>query len=150
MDNISACPVRQITQCTHSRQSSLPTHRPAKPATDGVLTKARRSKLSVSTANGELTLLVECTEHLRCGMLCFACWWFCSKTSWTSKCTVQGTNGGVTLTGLAASLGGGLFMGLVFWSMGAVSPTLYTVPFQQEPAIGQWSLILLGRATFCM
>ena len=58
---------------------------------------------------------------------------------------VQGTNGGVTLTGLAASLVGGLFTGLVFWSMGAVSPTLYTVPFQQEPAIGQWSLILLGK-----
>ena len=35
-------------------------------------------------------------------------------------------------------------MGLVFWSMGAISPRLYTVPFQQEPAIGQWSLVMLG------
>lgn len=63
----------------------------------------------------------------------------------TGDAIMQGTNGGVTLTGLAASLVGGLFTGLVFWSMGAVSPTLYTVPFQQEPAIGQWSLILLGE-----
>ncbi len=37
-------------------------------------------------------------------------------------------------------------MGLVFWSMGAISPRLYTVPFQQEPALGQWSLVLLGTA----
>lgn len=35
-------------------------------------------------------------------------------------------------------------MGLVFWSMGAISPRLYTVPFQQEPALGQWSLVILG------
>lgn len=59
---------------------------------------------------------------------------------------LQGTNGGVTWTGLAASVAGGLFMGLVFWSMGAISPRLYTVPFQQEPAIGQWSLVILGTA----
>lgn len=58
----------------------------------------------------------------------------------------KGTNGGVTWTGLVASLAGGLFMGLVFWSMGAISPRLYTVPFQQEPAIGQWSLVMLGAA----
>lgn len=58
----------------------------------------------------------------------------------------KGTNGGVTVTGLAASVAGGLFMGLVFWSMGAISPRLYTVPFQQEPALGQWSLVLLGAA----
>lgn len=63
---------------------------------------------------------------------------------------VQGTNGGVTWTGLVASLAGGLFMGLVFWSMGAISPRLYTVPFQQEPAIGQWSLVMLGRAIYMM
>ena len=37
-------------------------------------------------------------------------------------------------------------MGLVFWSMGAISPRLYTVPFQQEPALGQWSLVMLGAA----
>ena len=40
-------------------------------------------------------------------------------------------------------------MGLVFWSMGAISPRLYTVPFQQEPALGQWSLVLLGTAANC-
>lgn len=59
---------------------------------------------------------------------------------------LQGTNGGVTWTGLAASVAGGLFMGLVFWSMGAISPRLYTVPYQQEPALGQWSLVMLGKA----
>ena len=48
------------------------------------------------------------------------------------------------MIGLAASLAGGAFMGLVFWSMGAISPRLYTVPFQQEPALGQWSLVFLG------
>lgn len=61
---------------------------------------------------------------------------------------LQGTNGGVTWTGLAASIAGGLFMGLVFWSMGAISPRLYTVPFQQEPALGQWSLVMLGTAHY--
>ena len=59
---------------------------------------------------------------------------------------LQGTNGGVTWTGLADSVAGGFFMGLVFWSMGAISPRLYTVPFQQEPALGQWSLVMLGTA----
>ena len=63
---------------------------------------------------------------------------------------LQGVNGGVTWTGLAASVAGGMFMGLVFWSMGAISPRLYTVPFQQEPAIGQWSLVMLGTTCFLL
>ena len=70
-----------------------------------------------------------------------------ASVGWSESCItgeVQGTNGGVTWAGLAASVAGGLFMGLVFWSMGAISPRLYTVPFQQEPALGQWSLVMLG------
>lgn len=58
---------------------------------------------------------------------------------------LQGTNGGVTRAGLLASVAGGAFIGLVFWSVAAVSPTLYTVPALQEPAIEQWSLVLLGE-----
>ena len=53
----------------------------------------------------------------------------------------KGTNGGVTLAGLAASLAGGLFMGLVFYAAGAASPS------GSSPAgAGQWQVIPLGLA----
>ncbi len=83
-----------------------------------------------------------------CPSVCI--WLACSTDPKSFDCCLvgaQGTNGGVTWTGFAASLAGGLLVGVVFWSMGAISPRLYTVPFQQEPAIGQWSLVILGTHT---
>ena len=46
---------------------------------------------------------------------------------------------------LRCSVAGGLFIGLVFWSMAVIAPTLYRVPGMQEPAIGQWPLVFLGE-----
>lgn len=46
----------------------------------------------------------------------------------------------MTLLGLAASLAGGLCMGLTFWLAGAVSPTGVG-----RAALQQWRLVLLGE-----
>lgn len=56
----------------------------------------------------------------------------------------KGTNGGVSLLGLSASIAGGLFVGLVFYVAGIVSPTLWIFDAQQELALSQWKLIPLG------
>lgn len=53
----------------------------------------------------------------------------------------KGTNGGVTLAGVAASVGGGLFVGAVFYGAGVLSPTA-TLP----AALHQWALVPLGAA----
>ena len=55
----------------------------------------------------------------------------------------KGTNGGVTPLGLAASLAGGLFVGLVFWASAAVSPTLKAAA-GRTAALLQWRAIPVG------
>ena len=52
----------------------------------------------------------------------------------------KGTNGGVTLVGLAASLAGGLCMGLTFFLAAVVSPT----GPGRAVALQQWRLVPLG------
>lgn len=54
----------------------------------------------------------------------------------------KGTNGGVTLVGLAASVAGGLLMGVVFYAAGAFSPS----GSHAAVAIRQWQLVPLGLA----
>jgi len=56
----------------------------------------------------------------------------------------RGTNGGVTMLGLAASVAGGTFTGLVFYLAGLVSPTLWIFEAQRATAAAQWQLIPLG------
>lgn len=56
----------------------------------------------------------------------------------------KGTNGGVTLLGLSASILGGMFVGAVFYAAAIVSPTLWILEGQQAAAVGQWRLIPLG------
>ncbi|GLC41178.1 hypothetical protein PLESTB_001529800 [Pleodorina starrii] len=56
----------------------------------------------------------------------------------------RGTNGGVTLLGLSASIMGGMFVGLVFYLAGLLSPTLWIFEAQRSLAAGQWRLIPLG------
>lgn len=53
----------------------------------------------------------------------------------------KGTNGGVTWAGLGASVAGGLFIGLVFYTFGVISPSS-----NSAAAIQQWKLIPLGLA----
>lgn len=52
----------------------------------------------------------------------------------------KGTNGGVTLVGLLASAGGGLFIGGVFYLMGLLSPTAPSTSIN----VAQWKVVLLG------
>jgi Integral membrane protein DUF92 len=59
----------------------------------------------------------------------------------------EGTNGGVTPLGLAASVAGGAFVGVVFYLTGLLSPTLLAVPGSLEAAARQWKLIPFGGAT---
>lgn len=51
----------------------------------------------------------------------------------------KGTNGGVTFLGLGASVAGGLFIGLVFYAAGVLSPT-----GTPQVAVAQWQTIPLG------
>lgn len=57
-----------------------------------------------------------------------------------------GTNGGVTLTGLSASVLGGMFVGIVFYLSALVSPTLWIFDTQRQIATQQWLLIVIGLA----
>jgi uncharacterized protein (TIGR00297 family) len=55
-----------------------------------------------------------------------------------------GTNGGVTWVGTAASLGGGLLIGVVFFGLGtALQPTALR---HASTTTAQWPLVLLGAA----
>lgn len=56
----------------------------------------------------------------------------------------KGTNGGVTLLGLSASILGGAFIGATFYTAAVVSPTLFIFEQQHMIAIEQWKLIPLG------
>lgn len=56
----------------------------------------------------------------------------------------RGTNGGVTLLGLTASLAGGLFVGAVFYAAACISPTLWVFDAQHKLAVAQWRLVPLG------
>ncbi len=56
----------------------------------------------------------------------------------------RGTNGGVTLLGLSASMAGGLFVGLVFYGAALMSPTLWVFGPQRVAALAQWRLVPLG------
>ncbi len=56
----------------------------------------------------------------------------------------RGTNGGVTLLGLSASILGGVFVGAVFYAAAVVSPTLWVLEGAQQAAVGQWRLVPLG------
>ena len=60
--------------------------------------------------------------------------------------TVQGTNGGVTLAGLAASTGGGLFVGLVFYAAVLACPGVAVDTALWEASLQQWILIPAGKA----
>lgn len=56
----------------------------------------------------------------------------------------KGTNGGVTLLGIAASAAGGLFIGLVFYSGSLISPGIRRSDILFVAAKQQWILIPLG------
>ena len=59
---------------------------------------------------------------------------------------VQGTNGGVTLAGLGASMAGGLFMGVVFFLGVLAAPAVAGDSALREAALQQWLLVPAGDA----
>ena len=61
--------------------------------------------------------------------------------------SVQGTNGGVTFLGIAASAAGGLFVGLVFYFGSLISPGIRRSDMLFAAAKQQWILIPLGELT---
>lgn len=56
----------------------------------------------------------------------------------------QGTNGGVTPLGLAASLAGGLFIGAVFYAAGLLTAAMRGSDALYGVALRQWRLVPLG------
>lgn len=60
---------------------------------------------------------------------------------------MQGTNGGVTLLGIAASAAGGIFMGVVFYLGSLISPGIQRSDILFAAANQQWILIPLGKLT---
>ena len=96
---------------------------------------------------------LRCAAKLTWQLYCRAA--FPMVGSWSSYeglvCLLQGTNGGVTLLGAAASVAGGLFVGTISYVVGAVSPSIFTKAILFEAAAAQWQLIPLGMydATIC-
>ena len=56
----------------------------------------------------------------------------------------QGTNGGVTPLGLAASLAGGVFIGSVFYAAGLLTTAMRGSDVLYGIALRQWRLVPLG------
>ena len=69
-----------------------------------------------------------------------------SRSGAEGLAAVQGTNGGVTLAGLAASTAGGLFVGLAFYAAVLACPGVAVDTALREAALQQWVLIPAGES----